>query len=246
MPQIFKTTQRGKVAVQSASGAPARIKILDPQLKAGRYDPVIITQVGVSHSVNVQLMNTLRNLVYVYSFGDKMGQVQVSGVVFYDTCGGSSGPFAGVKHIMDYYNTNKASRIPVATVKIHLGSYNLTGFLLDVRINLSNAATQASQFTMNIATLPESLGNNSTATAASTAGEVNETGVPASASTIDALTSNILDEIESLPGANFSSAAGENVFTAYPPDTGLLADSPKVDPRTTTGTRLDTTGTSFA
>lgn len=50
----------------------------------------IITRIGVSHAGNYQFLHTLGNSVYIYTFGDRMGQVTVHGLSFAKQCAESS------------------------------------------------------------------------------------------------------------------------------------------------------------
>ena len=60
----------------------------------GTEVPAIVTQVSIENQSNYQFLHSLENLVYVYSFGDRVGTTTIAGIGFVRPCG-SYGGIAG-------------------------------------------------------------------------------------------------------------------------------------------------------
>ena len=73
---------------------------------------------AVAQQANFQFLHTLGSDVYVYVFGDRIGQLSLSGVAFASGCGNavtpvSGQPFAGDHGLVgmnDWYKDNRISR----------------------------------------------------------------------------------------------------------------------------------------
>lgn len=66
----------------------------------------IVTSAGLAAQSNVQFIHTLRDLIYVYVFGERAATLTVSGVIFGGGCDG--GP-SGIESVFNYYNTYRIS-----------------------------------------------------------------------------------------------------------------------------------------
>lgn len=69
----------------------------------------IITQFSVQFQGQQQFMHTLRDFIYVYSFGEGIAQASLSGVAFADTCP-SGGGMTGAEQIVNYYDGFRLSK----------------------------------------------------------------------------------------------------------------------------------------
>lgn len=114
----------------------------------------IITRVTVSQSVNIQFLHTMGKHVYVYVFGDRMGQIGLSGLSFANDCI-APGESHGVVKMFDWYRQHKASKRKDA-VRINIGMRdNMDGFAKDFTFDVVDPATQMVQWNLMIAALPE-------------------------------------------------------------------------------------------
>ncbi len=150
-------------------GAVGRVVALeDPAAQGTMYvasvtggDPIvfesqrsIITRVTVNQQVNLQFLHTMGKHVYVYVFGDRMGQIGLSGLSFANDCEGQGAEHGAVK-MFDWYRKHKASkrRDPV---RINIGMRdNLDGFATGFTFDVVDPATQMVQWNLTIAALPE-------------------------------------------------------------------------------------------
>lgn len=104
-----------------------------------------LTQLGVSKQANYQFMQTLRDFVYIYTFGNKIADLQLGGVSFPGIClpGGS---VTGFELLDRYYQTfTLANR--GAPVVIAIGTtLSFSGWLVGLTNNILDPMTGMSQF----------------------------------------------------------------------------------------------------
>lgn len=98
MAELLFDNSPGLVRVmQLASGsAPGLISVRGKSGQLTGQNSVIIQSIGVSQEVQAQFMVSLQKLVYIYCFGDRPGQITVTGLAFDSFClgnAGSSDPF---------------------------------------------------------------------------------------------------------------------------------------------------------
>ena len=116
---------------------------------------VIITSVGTSQGANFQFMQTLQDNVYVYVFGDKLGELRVSGIVFAGKCKGSDGSDeSGFSKVLQYYTANKISNDekPGVPMQLEIGSTKLSAFLVNVQTSVDRPVEGLGQFTLSFVT----------------------------------------------------------------------------------------------
>jgi hypothetical protein len=139
--------QRGKVfAMEGCDGIPGKI-LLD------KFEPVacIITSPAITQRVNAQFQTSLKESVYVYVFGDQMGQVTITGIAFAGMCEGDS---SGMKEILDYYRDYRASQRK-ETVIVTFGKESISGFLTESMMSSRDPSDLTLNYTFTINTLPK-------------------------------------------------------------------------------------------
>lgn len=118
----------------------------------------IVTRLVCSQAVNVQFLHTLGSSVYIYVFGDRVGQITLSGLGFQNPCVGQSADscdsMTGLEGMYKWYRKNRvaARKRPIL---VTLGSESLEGFVLDFNADVIDVANGLSQWQMQLATLPE-------------------------------------------------------------------------------------------
>ena len=151
MPFIFQTDSWGKVySNPMRDGQPAQIVY-----PIEEFQPMaaIVTSIGLSQDVNIQFMPTLQDVVYIYSFGDRMGEAVVQGIGFSKTCDNPARD-QGAKEVMDFYDEHRAVE-EGKVVTVNIGGRSLTGFLISMRLATADTALKTTSFTMRIAVLPK-------------------------------------------------------------------------------------------
>lgn len=154
------------VAIEDTDVLPVKISLDD----WNGFDSMIsiLTSIGIRTSGNTQFLHTLRNFIYVYSFGDRISDLVISGLAFNRSCTSigpepdpadpsvvSSPTDSGLERLLDYYDRNKTSHREQA-LSIAIGRRPaLQGFLSELSVNLDDPATMVARFSLGIKYLPE-------------------------------------------------------------------------------------------
>jgi hypothetical protein len=151
MADLFNN-QPGVVAVLDTDGGddnPFRVTLDDfPQI--GAQSGVIFTELAIQRHGSFQFMHTLRDLVYVYSFGERVGQIRASGMAFARMCSG----IEGLSTVMDYYENNRLER-RADPISIVVGTTSrFRGFLTELNTDIARPEARLAQFGMQFHALP--------------------------------------------------------------------------------------------
>jgi hypothetical protein len=137
------------VVGEEGSETPTRL----PTFEGG----IVVTSVLYSQEANVQFMQTLRDAIYVYSFGDKMGDIQITGLCVPYVCAppGSSADdsVSGIRNIMSYYAQHRVSA-DLNPINVVLAQEVIVGFLVGCKINTVDASSYIHQFVLLLKALP--------------------------------------------------------------------------------------------
>ena len=156
MPAFF-AHRRGQVArvipqVNAPGGVlPLRI-IADGMDMHTPQTRAIVTQAAIVENGNFQFLHTLDETVYAYIFGDRIGELRLSGICFSDTCNGQS---SGLQQISEQYKKNKISKLgrPVS-VGFGNAAMNYIGFLVGMGLEVADAERNLGQWTFRFNTFP--------------------------------------------------------------------------------------------
>jgi hypothetical protein len=98
-------------------------------------------------STNHQFLHSLDEFIYVFAFGDRVGELTLSGITFTGKCAG--GDTADIASLYKYYLDNKVST-SLAPAKITVGgaATTLLGFLTGLRIEIPNPALPIVQWVL--------------------------------------------------------------------------------------------------
>jgi hypothetical protein len=101
----------------------------------------IVTGMTLEMSGNYQFLHTLNDLVYFYSFGDRVGTLTLTGLGFIQSCANSSK--GSVMKMYDYYMEKRASKSGGEALNIVLTgdskSIKLWGFLTGMRLDINDS-----------------------------------------------------------------------------------------------------------
>jgi len=163
VPYIFTASQGTVMVIDAtkngrAATTPFQIMVNNSTFGVDQISG-IVTAFSLTGDSNVQFTNTLRNVIYITAFGDKIGSMSLSGLLFLNNpavCGpGSSGTSGGIKTFLaKFYEIYVINRKD--TVKIALGSdIIVSGFVLGFQVQLVDPQFSIGQFTLQIAALPK-------------------------------------------------------------------------------------------
>lgn len=132
-----------------AAQCDAQIKI-DPDI-GYQTQRSIVTRLTVNQQVNVQFLHSLGALIYIYVFGDRMGQVGLSGLAF--SCPCPSGE-SGAGKMLEWYKQNRASKRQ-APVQVTIAGTTVEGFVINFSEDVVDPSLKLIQWGANMASLPE-------------------------------------------------------------------------------------------
>jgi len=123
-----------------------------------------LTGFALEMNGNYQFLHTVNDFIYVYSFGNRMGELTMSGIGFVRTCTDrafTSTPdlntyAARLGRVFDFYRAQKLSSNGRLSVSIG-GDKNATfyAFLTGMRIEMQDAATMVGQWSMRFSVVPK-------------------------------------------------------------------------------------------
>ncbi len=151
MPAIFSNSPGTLVAFFEKPGVPFRME----GWNGGGSMKAIITTAGLSAQSNVQFIHTLRDLIYVYVFGERAATLNVSGMIFGGDCNGSGN--SGLESVFSYYNSyrisNSGRQVAVQFGTSSVGRFN--AFLVGMpTAAITDAAMNMGQFSFTFQVFP--------------------------------------------------------------------------------------------
>lgn len=82
----------------------------------------IVTGMNMSLAANYQFMHSLDDFIYVYAFGDKIGDLVFRGIGFVNACGSGDTARMGILRMYEYYKSNIGSGADIKILTITLTS----------------------------------------------------------------------------------------------------------------------------
>lgn len=156
MPVLFRSKPGSVVMlVDPARQCSTRLLGLDPDITFGS-ERSIITRLTISQQVNIQFLHTLGSLVYVYVFGDRMGQVTLSGLSF--ACDCPSGVDLGAERMLLWYKEHRASRRRTP-IRVTIGRVVIEGFVTGFTEDVVDPSVSLVQWGVTMQALPDDEGN---------------------------------------------------------------------------------------
>lgn len=114
----------------------------------------IITQAGILENGNYQFLHTLDETIYVYVFGDRIGELRVAGICFSNLCQ-ADGASSGMAQIINNYQRNKLSARG-GPVLVNFGEITYKGFLTGMQLDVSDPDRNLGQWAFRFHTFPAS------------------------------------------------------------------------------------------
>lgn len=148
-------------------GGPGKVAFYTGAVQAGatikpliRTDPAIdfdstrsiVTRVAMSQQTNHQFLHTLGNEIHIYVFGDRIGQMTISGLSFGPNCEGVNSNF-GIEKMLEWYNVNKLSTRP-DPVRVQIGNVPVRGFVASLDVDVVDPKTWVTQFNLQLMVIP--------------------------------------------------------------------------------------------
>lgn len=150
MADIFNSRTGYVAVVPGQAVIPGRIKI-------SGFEPAaaLIENIDYMQKTNQQFQYALDGSVYIYVFGDEMGNVQIKGIIFPLLCEGQA---TGMKEVLAFYAARRASKSQ-ELVEVSFGDEVITGFLTGLGVSGVGMADEGKaaiqSYVMVINTLPK-------------------------------------------------------------------------------------------
>ena len=120
----------------------------------------LINSVGIQESANFQFMQTLGSDVYIYVFGDRIGQIQIGGLAFAADCQG--GGEHGAAKVRRWFNRRKlSSRVEPVDIVFGNAAEPLTGYVTGWSAKVADIPSNLVSWTISMALIPERVDSSS-------------------------------------------------------------------------------------
>ena len=138
------------VKVVTDAGFPAVMAISSPKIPGDQNANIIVTGVSGANSGGHQFLHTLSHFIYVYVFGERVGDLTVTGKTVLHPCHAAGA--AGISAVSNYYLAHGIARYgtPVA---IAIGSVGLSGFLVELKSEINNPNEPFGDFSLVFKTI---------------------------------------------------------------------------------------------
>lgn len=169
MPYIFTrnggnwTTEANRGRVVLLEGTPGAFQMDDWATGGSNLVAFksLITDVAIQEQGNYQFLHTLGNHIYLYVFGDRIGQLGVSGVSFWSRSAGGgcdNNPMdLGIIRVLNWYRQNRIVKRE-SPIIMTLGTRAFQAFLVGFRCSKINLDLRQFQFHLDLALLPDEAG----------------------------------------------------------------------------------------
>jgi hypothetical protein len=154
MAAIFETGPGQAVALAAENGDLALPLAIDGA--SGSWFPSfrsVLTGVEIALDGNVQFTHTLRDVIYVYAFGDRISHMQLTGVSFARGCAGGR---SGIEEVLDLYALNRVA-VRAAPVQVQIGvsaAGRFRGCVTGFRASIIKPEARLSQFALSLSIFP--------------------------------------------------------------------------------------------
>lgn len=158
MPVFFSSGNvetRGQVQLLVLPGAAPLDIVTVPRWGGFNGFKSILTGISMSEATNQQFLHTLGNDIFVYVFGEQIGQFGLSGISFYGNCNEGGGGRIGIAHVRDYYRQMRITNNPRPLLVTIQPRTVLRCFLTGFRAEVMDPALRMFQFHLSMALVPE-------------------------------------------------------------------------------------------
>jgi len=153
---IFQTQPGVAVAFRTEGDIPVPVSFDGWSGRQFFVQKSIITQMAIEREGNFKFVHTLKDLIHLYVFGEKIGRIRVAGLSFSDICPGN-GTKTGIERVAEYYDRNSIARRPTP-INIQIGttpSGNFVSFLTRLSVNIIQPESRIAQFGLEFSAMPQ-------------------------------------------------------------------------------------------
>lgn len=143
---------RGIASARVGAGIPVTLQV--GGWNEGRRFKAALSGYAMGGQTGFQALHTLRDVIYIYVFGERMGALQLSGFAFVGLCDADEDT-TGVDDVYDYYNNNRLSNTGMP-VQITIGfTTSIQAFLVGFNLQIVDPSMSLAQFTLSLVYPPK-------------------------------------------------------------------------------------------
>lgn len=150
---VFSSRLGGVLVVPMEQAAPAALTIEGYAGPDAGYNTVraIVTNIGINENAAVQISHALSDSVYYYTFGDRVGDFEFSGILFVNTCDGPN----GFTETYKYWRKNRAGGRDTPITVSFGTEFVVRGLLMNMRLVLDNPELSFGRFSFAMKHFPD-------------------------------------------------------------------------------------------
>jgi hypothetical protein len=114
----------------------------------------IITRMTVGQETNHQFLHTLGGDIFIYVFGDRVGQMTISGMCFAFDCDRPGDREHGLEKMLEFYRQNKLSRRK-EPVTVMVGRTPVVGFIAGFNADVVDPKFNLVQYSLGLLVIPK-------------------------------------------------------------------------------------------
>lgn len=151
MTDLFVSDPGFLTAVQTTALPP--LTVLLDEWDGYQEMNALITGMSLQTQAGVQFLHTLEQFIYVYTFGERIRDMTVSGLAFTGVCGGG-GAGHGLERILQYYETNSVIERADPVVVVFGVDTAVDAFLIGSQLVAQDPDKGICQFSLQLKVLP--------------------------------------------------------------------------------------------
>lgn len=162
MAFFINNTPGSFVVIRDPGGIPSTFSVDD--MSPETTPCVVVTEISLRRGVNHQIRNTFSGVVHIHSFGERVGDMSISGLLLQKSCPNTPGvpvtsrESLGSNQVMTYFNNNSLLRRD-RPITISMGVQASRGFLTDISVTEKGDVIPLGHFSLSLRLLPPT--NNS-------------------------------------------------------------------------------------
>jgi hypothetical protein len=111
----------------------------------------IVTRLTVSEQSNLQFLHTLGSQIFIYAFGDRIGQIGLAGLSFACACPDDGS--LGIEKMLLWYRARRAAKRQTP-VRVIIGRQAIEGFVTQFSAEVVDPSMNLTQWAVQLASLP--------------------------------------------------------------------------------------------
>jgi hypothetical protein len=163
MANIFSGTGRIAVIPNDDDSVPFGMIVGDFQTSMSIKG--ILGSVQMAGQGGIQMMHTLRRAIYMYTFGERVGELEIGGLLMHADCSDRSiqTQQSGVLRFFDWYERNRVTTTGLPVTITVVPGLVLTGFLFRMKFGVSDPSLPIAQFSASFMYPPRIIAANAKA-----------------------------------------------------------------------------------